>query len=192
MQQAQDQGGEDQAQALYTEYDHIRDALVLDDGTRRVPFPGDANFPVNGIVTFTIGGSTFSYDLNTVPGRYAFDHAVIHGDVVTGWGSADTTGSLNQAIVGIPRKDAAGNVLTPLTGGPNGTAKDFNSTNKAAAGSTSLSTPAVNFTRGNCRAANSSATHKMNSRVRPMAVRHLTDVFDDAPILYYVDVSPDA
>jgi hypothetical protein len=101
--------GQDATQIAYHEYDHAYNTLADPGGTRshRVPFPGDVDFPANGMASLTIGGSTFTYNLN-VPSQWAaYEHGVVHNDLVAQFGS-DKTGALTEAVASAQNTLASG------------------------------------------------------------------------------------
>jgi hypothetical protein len=117
--------GQDATQIAFHEYDHVLDSLAASDGSRnhRVPQRGDLSFPANGMASVTVGGQTFNYNLSVDAQWRAYEHAVIHNDLVSTFGS-DLTGALQSAVQG---------AQDGLAGGP------------------SASSPAAVFARANAR-----------------------------------------
>ena len=188
--------GQDPVQILYHELDHILNSLKNPDPNgsflRRVPIPGDANFPANGMATMTIGGSTFTFNLNINAQMLAYEHAVVHNDLVGAFAS-DKTGALQSAVQGIPRTDANGKAQATLD--KNGAAA-FAQTNKTA--TAAVSTPPSDWDYASAGACTTTASfkRKVSSVVSSGArsTRGDGEYFDGTTAQYvdYSDYSPGA
>jgi len=90
--------------------------------------------PRGGIAAVSIGGSTFTYNLNVASQYLAYEHAVVHNDLV-GQFQSDKTGALRSAVTGIPRTDANGQTQPTLD---KAGAKVFATANASNAAATSI------------------------------------------------------
>ena len=187
--------GQDPVQILYHELDHILNGLKDPDpnGTflRRVPIPGDANFPANGMASITIGGSIFNYNLNdrgdgnTRPDQLlAYEHAVVHNDLVAAFPeTGDRTGALQSATQGISRTDTNGKAQATLDA--NG-AKAFAQTNKSSTAAASVAPTDWNYASAGACTTTASVKRSASSLVRST---HNADEYFDGTTAQFVDYS---